>query len=327
MLEPFLEFFQLFTPQKILITSHENADPDALCSAFALESLIQTLYPGIKTMISFDGINMACQNIVKKLNLQIKSSDELTSDAIILVDTNSTNQLGILKDQINWEKPVLIIDHHVLHSNTKNITNFLIINTNAIATSELIFNIYQALNVSPSLKDSFLILLGIISDSRHLILANNKTLQIIHQLIEYGVNYSEIIETLLLPLDRPERIARLKAAQRLTIHEFNGWIVAISHVSAFEASACRALINLGADVALVFGQKKDEIRVSARATNAIVNKTNLNLAKDIMEKIGPIMHGEGGGHDRAAGCNGKDNLERGMELAVQLLKKKLTNQS
>ena len=61
-----------------------------------------------------------------------------------------------------------------------------------------------------------------------------------------------------------------------------------------------------------------------RASRAIVKEANLNLAKDIMEKIGPVMYGEGGGHSSAAGCNGTDNLESALKLALDLLKNKLS---
>ncbi|MFX1295837.1 MAG: bifunctional oligoribonuclease/PAP phosphatase NrnA [Promethearchaeota archaeon] len=325
--QPFLDFFKKKTLKSVLITSHENVDPDGLCSAFAIKSLIHTLYPNMKCEIYFDGLNRISQKIVNKLNLEITIQGDFKSYGIIIVDANSTEQLGELKNQINWENPVLIIDHHVSHPKTKEITELLIINEIAIATTEIILEIYQALNITPMKETASLIFLGLLSDSRHLILANTKTLQNITQLINAGVNYSEMIELLTIPMEIPERIARIKAAQRLTLHRFNEWIIAVSHVSAYEASACRALLNLGVDVAIVFGKKKDEIRVSARSTNKITEKTNLNLARDIMEKIGPIMHGEGGGHDRAAGCNGKDNLKKGIELALKLIKEKLTNKS
>jgi nanoRNase/pAp phosphatase (c-di-AMP/oligoRNAs hydrolase) len=86
-------------------------------------------------------------------------------------------------------------------------------------------------------------------------------------------------------------------------------------------------MNLGADVALVYRNRKDEIRFSTRASAEVIKKTNLNLAKDVMEKIGPIMEGEGGGHEGAAGCSGKTNLEAGLQRALELLKIKLTGKS
>lgn len=323
----FSDFFQLNNPKTVLITSHENADPDAICSAFAIDSLIHILYPEVDTIVSFDGISIISQKIINKFDLKLNLQNKFTNDVTIIVDANSIEQLGNLKNEINWKNPVLIIDHHVTHPNTRRITDFTIIDETAVATTELIFNIYQAFDISPSKKTAYLIFLGLLSDSRHLLLANNETLRIVNHLLELGVNYPNLIELLTVNMDLPERTARLKAAKRAKIHKVNGWLIAISHVSAYEASACRALINIGADVALVYGKKKNEIHISARATTEIAKETNLNLAKDVMEKIGPIMNGIGGGHDRAAGCEGKDNLESGLKMALKLLKEKLTNKS
>jgi len=324
MSETFQKFFQAIGKGRVLITSHKNADPDALCSAFALYNLIQTQYPEITLLICFDGVSLLSQNIIKKFEIELDSIENLQMDGIIIVDANVVEQIGSLENQINWEKPVLIIDHHVPHPNTQKFAQYSIIQPRAFATAELIFELYQILNVPLSTKVASLICLGILFDSRHLVLADNKTIQIVHQLLEVGINYPEMVEFLRLPMDRSERISHLKAAQRIIIHEFNGWIVVISHVSSFQASACRALIKLGADIALVYGRQKDEIQMSARATVEVASKMNLNLAKDIMEKIGPIMHGEGGGHNTAAGCNGTDNLEEGLKRALELLKNKLS---
>jgi len=327
MFQAFQEFFQTIVPERILITTHENADPDALCSAFALKHLIESLYPETKVTIRFNELSLLTQQIVNKFNLDIQMTDDLTNDGIIIVDASHPEQLGDLKDQINLEVPILIVDHHNSHIDTEKITKYIIINEESIATSEIIFEIYQTFNVQLSQIDACLICLGILYDSRHLLLANNKTIKIIHQLLNYGIDYSDMIELLTFYVDRSERIARLKAAQRVTLYEFDKWIVAVSHVSTYEASACRALMSLGADIALVYGEKKDEIRFSARATSEVIKKTNLNLARDVMEKIGVIMEGEGGGHEGAAGCTGKTNLEAGLQMALELLKLKLTVKS
>lgn len=326
-IQKFKEFFQSTTPKRILITTHENADPDALCSAFTLRNLIELLYPETKIVIYFDGLSLVAQQIAEKFQLDTSLPADIACDGIIIVDANNPEQLGELKTRISLELPKLIIDHHSPPSDLEEITKYAIIDEDSTAVCEVMFNIYRFFNVPLSQMMASLIFLGILYDSRHLLLATNRTIHIIDELIKFGINYSDLIEVLTLSMDRTERIARLKAAQRIVLYEFDGWIVAVSHVSAFEASACRAIIGLGADVALVYGEKQDEIRFSARATTEIIKKTNLNLAIDVMEKVGPVMHGEGGGHEGAAGCNGKDNLKGGLELALELLKTKLTPKS
>lgn len=324
---PFLQFFQSNDPKVVLITSHQNADPDALCSAFAIKSLIHILYPEVVTIVSLDGVSNVSQKIMQEYNLEVDSPKGLAIDGIVIVDANSAEQVGNVKENASWNDPIFVIDHHVFQEKTLKFAQFSIIDEEAIATTEIVFEIFQDLNVQPSLETACLLFLGLLFDSRHLLLANNKTISIVHQLIELGANYSEMIKLLSVSMVRPERIARLKAAQRSTLHEFNGWLIVVSHTSAYEASACRALIRLGADVAIVYGQTKDGIRFSARATNIVAHETDLNLAKDVMEQIGPVMHGVGGGHKTAAGCSGIDNLEAGLDLALEILKNKLSSKS
>lgn len=321
--QTFVDFFQVAAPTTVLITSHENADPDALCSAVAIAYLIELLHPEVETIVSFDGVNVLSQKIIEEFKLDVRTPNNNSSDATIIVDANSAEQVGSLKNIINWKQPVLVIDHHVSSPNTAKIAQSIIIAETAVATTELIHELFRSLDVKPSKKIASLLFIGLLYDSRHLLLATNKTINIVNELLALGANYSELVVLLTVAMDRPERIARLKAAQRLTLHEFNRWLVVISHTSAYEASACRALIRLGADVALVYGQTKEGIRFSSRATAEVARETHLNLASDIMEKIGSVMHGEGGGHNTAAGCSGKDNLEAGLELALKLIEKKL----
>lgn len=194
MTHPFIEFFQSNAPKAVLITSHRNADPDALCSAFAIESLIHSLFPEVVTIVSLDGVSNVSQKIIQEYNLEVESLRDSAIDGIIIVDANTAEQVGAVKEEVSWKNPVLIIDHHIFQQRTLKFAQFTIIDEEAIATTELIFEIFQALNVRPSLETACLLFLGLLFDSRHLLLANNKTISIVHQLVELGVIYSDMIK-------------------------------------------------------------------------------------------------------------------------------------
>ena len=89
MQQTFNDFFQKVTPQKVLITAHQNADPDALCSAFAIAALIEQLHPEVKTLVSFDGVSIVTEKIIESFNLNVVSAADIKIDAIIIVDANS----------------------------------------------------------------------------------------------------------------------------------------------------------------------------------------------------------------------------------------------
>ena len=173
-----------------------------------------------------------------------------------------------------------------------------------------------------------LLLTGMLFDTRRFFYADSNTLTAAIRLIAAGADYDECVRSLLIRPDRSERIARLKAAGRVKVHLVGDWIVAVSKINAFEASACRGLIELGADVSIVGGiPKKDTVRLSSRSTRAFSENTGINLGTDVMVHIGALIDGEGGGHANAAGANGKKNLEEALEKSLEIIRDKVEGAS
>jgi nanoRNase/pAp phosphatase (c-di-AMP/oligoRNAs hydrolase) len=127
-------------------------------------------------------------------------------------------------------------------------------------------------------------------------------------------------------MDFSERVARLKASRRAKVFRIGRWIVALSHVSAFQASAARALIDLGAHVAVVAGEKNGKTEISLRCTREFHERTSIHLGKDIAKPLGEYLSGMGGGHSTAAGVNGTGDAELGLKRCLRLLKQTLVNQ-
>jgi nanoRNase/pAp phosphatase (c-di-AMP/oligoRNAs hydrolase) len=126
-------------------------------------------------------------------------------------------------------------------------------------------------------------------------------------------------------MDSSERVARLKACRRMRLFRIREWIIALSHVSAYEASAARALIATGAHVAAVAGEKNGNMEISLRSSLEFYKKTNVHLGKDVARELGEYLHGMGGGHATAAGVNGQGDIETGLKKCFLILKTKLTN--
>ena len=88
------------------------------------------------------------------------------------------------------------------------------------------------------------------------------------------------------------------------------------------------MIELGADVAIIGGTpKKDTVRLSSRSTRAFYENTGINLGTDVMDPIGVLIDGEGGGHANAAGANGKKNLDEALEKSLEIIRNKIENLS
>ncbi|MCJ7713346.1 DHHA1 domain-containing protein, partial [Candidatus Bathyarchaeota archaeon] len=163
--------------------------------------------------------------------------------------------------------------------------------------------------------------LGIAFDTRHFVLGNSATFQTISELCEIGVDTKEALSSLSLPMSFSERVARIKACGRARIIIINKWIIAISEVSSYQASAARALIDLGAHLAAIAGKKGENIDMSLRCTNKFNKDTGIHLGKDIAQPLGESLQGMGGGHALAAGLNGKGKVEEGLDECLLLIRK------
>ncbi|TRO53997.1 hypothetical protein E2P63_01845 [Candidatus Bathyarchaeota archaeon] len=127
-------------------------------------------------------------------------------------------------------------------------------------------------------------------------------------------------------MDFSERIARMKACRRAKLMKFGNWIIALSYVSSYQASAARALIDVGAHLAAIAGQKNEKIEISMRCTRDFNQVTGIHLGRDVAKPLGEYLQGMGGGHATAAGVNGIGNMEKGLKHCLQLVREHLSNQ-
>jgi len=328
---PFTEITKILNEldaRLVVLLCHHNADPDAICSAYAFKSLLKQLIPNLKVEIgAAQGISRLSKHLLKHLPIETKTQPNVeNADAIVLLDTNTIQQLNNLAAKVKTSKaPTIVIDHHAPHPETEQIAKLSITNEEASSTCEIVYNFYKQMNVKPGEKEAKALFLGIAFDTRHFIIAKSSTLKTVAELTDAGVNAQETLSLLSLPMDFSERVARLKASRRGKITKINEWIIAFSHVSAYQASAARAIIDLGAHVAVVAGQKNENIEISLRSTREFYKKTGIHLGKDIAKPLGEYLHGMGGGHPTAAGVNGVGYIETGLKRCLRLLKEKLVN--
>ncbi len=313
----------------VVLLCHHNADPDAICSAYAFQSLLKQLMPKIEVEIGAAyGISRLSKHLLQYVPIDVRDQPRIEkADAIVLLDTNTVQQLDNLAEKVKTAKsPIIVIDHHATHPETEQLATLCVTNEDASSTCEIVYNFYKQANIKPNQTEAKALFLGIAFDTRHFILANSSTLKNIVELIDSGLNVQETLPLLSLPMDLSERVARLKASRRVKLFKMNEWIIALSHVSAYQASAARALIDLGADVAAVAGQKNEKLEVSLRGTREFHKQTGIHLGKDIAKPLGEYIHGMGGGHATAAGANGAEDIEVALKRCLFLLKEKLVSQ-
>ncbi|MFQ5999187.1 MAG: bifunctional oligoribonuclease/PAP phosphatase NrnA [Candidatus Bathyarchaeia archaeon] len=315
-----------FNAKLVVLLCHHNADPDAVCSAFAFSRLLERLRPELSIEIAAaQGPSRLSKFMLKSLPVKLTARPRIEeADLIVLLDTNTIQQLDEWSERVKASSsPLIVIDHHASHPETERLATICAADEEVSSTCEIIYRFFKEAEVELTEVEAKALFLGIAFDTRHFVIATSTTLKIVADLIDAGVNAQETLPLLSLPMEYSERIARLKAGRRVKLLRINDWLIALSHVSAYQASAARALIGLGAHVAIVAGQRGDSLQISLRSSRDFHKKTGIHLGRDIAKPLGEYLHGMGGGHSVSAGANGVGNIEASFKRCVRLLKQSL----
>lgn len=319
-------FIDKLDAKLVVLLCHHNADPDAVCAAFAFSRLLRRLRPKLDVEIAAaQGISRLSKFLLKSLPVKLTAQPRIEeADFVVLLDTNTIQQLDDWSQRVKAaNSPLIVIDHHASHPETERLATLSFANEEASSTCEIIYEFFREAEVKPTEAEARALFLGIAFDTRHFILANSATLKTVADLIDAGVNAEETLPMLSLPTHPSERIARLKAGKRMRLMRINGWLVALSHVSAYQASAARALVGLGAHVAVVAGQRGDKLQVSMRASRDFYENTGVHLGRDVAKPLGEYLRGMGGGHSISAGANGVGDVDSSLKRCARLLREKL----
>jgi phosphoesterase RecJ-like protein len=310
----------------VLLLCHHNSDPDAICSAYAFLGLLKKNRPNLKIDIGTGGgVSKLSKNLLRYIPINVNLQPNVEkAEIIVLFDTNTIQQLdGLAERVVKTKAPIIVVDHHIAHPQTQALCKLCITNEEASSTCDIVYGFYKEQHFKPDPDEAKALFLGMAFDTRHFILASSATFKAVAELVDNGVNAQEALSKLALPMDYSERVARVKACRRAKIVRIDNWILAFSHVSAFEASAARALVDMGAHVAAVAGEKGEDVEISLRCTREFTEKTGIHLGRDIAKPAGEAQQGQGGGHAMAAGVNCKGDIKTGLKNCLRLLKENL----
>ncbi|AEH25497.1 DHH family phosphoesterase [Pyrococcus yayanosii] len=316
-----LKRFLLDLPRdtSMLLLCHHNADPDSLGSAIAFSRLLRWLgFERVRIGVA-QSVASYAKRLLSLSDIEIVRNPHVEENVVFVFDTSSLEQLEpvILPEGAK----VVVIDHHV-EKDMPIRAEVRVVDSSRTSTAEIVWELFKKFRFHDELSARVL-LAGITSDTANFRYANSKTFRTVGEILSlYDIPMGEIY-ALIAPvsdenIDSSKRMAILKACQRMEIHKFRRFVIVTSKVSAYEALVCKVFLQLGADVAIV-GSEKDGVRISARAKEHLV-RMGLHLGK-LMEKVGPIIEGSGGGHAGAAGANGKGNLDEAMKFLVKEVQK------
>lgn len=297
---------------KKCILLHVNADPDALGCAIALSLAFPNVSIGAVGGLSKNG-----KFLQKNLGVEVIEQPDISLyDKIVVVDTPSPERLGEFKDKF---RDLIVIDHHSKTFDWS--TELCYVDENKASCGEIIYQILKLGEKEITWQIGLALLAGIMTDTGKFSYANASTLKTFVEIMEFtGISMDEVLSVFEEEheTDYSKRISKLKGAQRLRYQSLKGYIVAVSQISTFESDVSNVLLSLGADVAFVGSQRDDKLRISARATQAII-KEGLHLG-NLMADIGKEIGCDGGGHDGAAGLTGVGDVEAVLNICMERTK-------
>jgi len=308
---------ELRQAEKLLLTTHENPDGDALGSLLGMHQILTQL--GKDSVMFMAGADFPLPYEYRHMDLAgvvHEPPPDVTERVVVFLDCGNIDRMPVdfLQDK---SLHILNIDHH--HDNTRFGTVNLVCG-NKSCTAEMVFDLAKELGAELNKEIGESLYVGLVTDTGKFMFDNTtpEAHQMAAELIEAGVSPAEIHRRLYegLPFARTELLARaLARVQRfddgtvtltyLTRDDFTESNAVetdsegiVDHLRAVENTAVAVLVRdlLAADRA---GSRK----VSLRATDSRVDVSR------IARELG------GGGHRQAAGFSTQLQLP---ELAERL---------
>ncbi len=295
-----------------------------MCSAFALKALVEKTAPGTEVHISSPGgVSAPTKYLIRNLGFGVPEKNPPSEIGVaVLVDTNSLGQIGdeLSREITESSIPLVIVDHHHEHPEMTGRFSVEIIDSTSSSTAEIVTQLYETAGVSLGEKMAEALLAAIFVETRYFTLATPRTFQHAAKLAVAGADPKKIPALLVASGTRSERIARLKAAQRLKVELAGDWLLVVSEVGSYQSSAARALLPLGADVSMVGGKVKGGVRINLRSTQTFHRNSGIHLARDVAIPLGRELGGSGGGHPTAAGLLAKGSVDEALANCIGLLR-------
>ncbi|MHA1997614.1 MAG: DHH family phosphoesterase [Promethearchaeota archaeon] len=314
---------------RVCLFSHGNMDPDAIGS---IAGMIDFITGQASIPVNFTVFDSKVSKLSSTLlgtlipDFNFVSHLPASSFVAVLVDAQAVPRVDPPDSSIleSMAPEMFVLDHHEVNAGYKGGSGSgagrSIIEVDSRSNCEIVFKLFESAGARPSIEAAHALCAGILFDTGFLTRGSNQSISIMSRLLSLGVDIDRVRSFLRHRLDIPERIARLKGASRCEITRISDTLLVHTRVSSFEASACRALNSIGADISLCLSENKNSVRISARQTGDCFKKHGINLAS-VMESISSVIGGSGGGHSMAAAASGTGNGMQGLDQALIRIKR------
>jgi len=301
------------------VVCHRNADADAYLSAFAISTLLRKLAPRCDvTVVTPGGMTLLTTRLSRRFPHKLVETSEDDYDLYVAVDVGDEELLEEWKEKMQKSRGVkVLVDHHPQRDSS--VYDYAVVDEEATSAAEVVFRLFAELGVDVEKETAQALLEGIMFDSSHLSIAGPGGLRAAVALLDRGADVALARRELRSEPDYSEVLAKLKGARRLKIYRAGDWVVVSTLVGSFQAHVARALVYLGADVALAGGETEGETRVSLRSTQRFSDGSGVQLGTQVAEAAAKELGGHGGGHATAASFSTKAEEEEAIGGALKLL--------
>jgi nanoRNase/pAp phosphatase (c-di-AMP/oligoRNAs hydrolase) len=306
-----------------LVLSHRNADIDAMGCSIAVAALFPNITIGAVESVS-RGANNLLENYGDRYPVLVDpmvEDENSPYDRILFVDTATPSQVDPYDRYLSSS---IVIDHHAKNTALAEINPRYHCEPDSPSCAQIVHRLALETGAEMNQDAARALVAGILADTERFRIAPNLAVQdaltILH---EGGLELPDVISSIEKPVyDRSHAIAMLKSAKRSEHFEIGRFILARSRVGAFEASAARHLISMGADVAIVTSEEGDIVSLTGRASRRALD-SGFHLG-EYFQELARRTGGDGGGHAGAAGFKAQLPVDEVEAASLELFNEVLT---
>jgi len=300
-----------------LISTHENPDPDALCSELALACFLKGKGKKV-TIVNNERVPNRFHFFPDALSVKPYRNDlKVLYDAAIVVDCGELSRVGKVINLIQKDKLLINIDHHITNDSFGDIN---LVQNRASSTAEVLYDLMNENNFRMNKKLAILLYLGIMTDTGSFRYENTTehTHSIAAALMKFDISadklYRKIYET--IPLNDLKLFTKVISGFRSLS---NGKITCVqllrSRVKDFSEK-----FDLR-DAIFRFLRSIEGVEVVVIFTEVSKNETKVNFRSSGKVDVAKIAHHfGGGGHRQASGCLVRDNVKNTMNKALKQIR-------
>lgn len=288
--------------EKIVITGHQKPDGDAIGACFSTAMLLSKI--GKKPIVVLEDFIKKYDIIPGKEFLYKGNIEELEPEVFISLDCGSKERFAWLNELFNKAKLTINIDHHMSNND---FSDYNYVDANSVSTCEIVYRLFlDKINIDKKIAEA--LYAGIIYDSGGLRFRNvsSQTMEIASKLMEFGIDFPNIYNEILLKRTLPEITAIKKAWEKLTL-DFNNNLSMTSFTLEDMKELNITRDDLDGIVQMILNIEDINTSVFVYESSPEFFKVSLRSIYLDVNKVASAFGG--GGHINAAGCTVSGTLD------------------